>query len=421
MVGFTFNGVNTTTALGLTLVMGALIPALIYVLMRQLGSPYIFALIASVLFILCGQAIQSSIVIMADIPSLFWAILSAVVLIHYTKSEQVGWMLLAGFILALASVTRWLYLILALPYALIVLRMWGWRLRVKPIVGIMIVTGIVFIPQLIYSTTTPYPTFNHAWVEGWQIGNAFAHEFTNVDGYFNYPMVNWRFYGQVFYDVHYLAPVFTPFILIGVGALIRQRRFTWVILLLGWIILPYLFLVGIPYQNIRFPLIVMPALVMCVGIGMEAIYQWAKAHSMMRYVVAGSLLLISGIGVQQMVDKNQTLIPQFIENQQRDKQVAYWLSEWIPEGSTLYTFGITLTVQHYNPSYMVREIYYETPDTLQENWVQRQDDYLLLNVWQIENQWAGREPQIVYHWLDDTRGLTQLARYGNYTLFRIEG
>lgn len=421
MLGFTFTGAQATTALGLTLVLGALIPALIYVLMRQLGSTYVFAVISSVLFILCGQAIQSSIVIMADIPSLFWATLSAVILIHYTKSQQIWWVMLAGFIVAVASITRWLYLIFALPYALIVLRTWNWRLQIKPILGLILVTGIIFIPQLVYSTTTPYPTFNHAWVEGWDIGNVFAHEFTNVDGYFNYPMVNGRFYGQVFYDAYYLAPVFTPFMLIGIGRLIKQKRFRWLILLLGWMLLPYLFLVGIPYQNIRFPLIVMPAVVICVGIGMEAIYQSIESRSMMRYIVVGSLMLVGGIGMQQMVEKNQRLIPQFIENQQRDKQVAYWLSEWIPDDSTLYTFGITLTVQHYNPSYAVREVYYETPDTLQENWVQAQADYLLLNVWQIENQWAGREPQIVYTWLHEARGLTQLARYGNYTLFRIEG
>jgi hypothetical protein len=126
-------------------------------------------------------------------------------------------------------------------------------------------------------------------------------------------------------------------------------------------------------------------------------------------------------GFSQSVRKSRAMVDTFISNQQADKAVAYWLSDWVPADSTLYTFGITLTVQHYNPTFDVYEIFYETPETLAESWITNQDHYLLLNVWQIENQWDGREPQIVYYWLRDERGLTQLARHGNYTLFRING
>jgi hypothetical protein len=81
---------------------------------------------------------------------------------------------------------------------------------------------------------------------------------------------------------------------------------------------------------------------------------------------------------------------------------------------------LTLTLQYYTP-FDVHEIYYETPQTLAENWQHGRIDYLLINVWQIENQWEGREPQIAYHWLRDERGLTLIERYGNYTLFRVAG
>jgi hypothetical protein len=84
----------------------------------------------------------------------------------------------------------------------------------------------------------------------------------------------------------------------------------------------------------------------------------------------------------------------------------------------LYTFGLTLTLQHETP-FTVYELYYERPASLAAK--RGQNDYLLLNLWVIENQWQGREPYIAYHWLDDNRGLTRLERYGNYTLFRIDG
>ena len=58
-----------------------------------------------------------------------------------------------------------------------------------------------------------------------------------------------------------MAPLLFPNLvglaLIGLWALRRQR--VSLLILLGWGLLPYLFLAGIPYQNIHFPLIVMPA------------------------------------------------------------------------------------------------------------------------------------------------------------------
>jgi hypothetical protein len=87
---------------------------------------------------------------------------------------------------------------------------------------------------------------------------------------------------------------------------------------------------------------------------------------------------------------------------------------------TLYTFGLTLTLQHYT-TLNVYELFYETPATLDARWAHGKDDYLLLNVGNIEQQWNGREVQTVYHWLRDVRGLVKLGQYGSYTLFRVQG
>jgi hypothetical protein len=47
------------------------------------------------------------------------------------------------------------------------------------------------------------------------------------------------------------------------------------------------------------------------------------------------------------------------------------------------------------------------------------DDYVLVNVWNIQHQWEGFSPGIAYHWLLEHPGLTYLAWYRNYTLFRV--
>jgi hypothetical protein len=82
----------------------------------------------------------------------------------------------------------------------------------------------------------------------------------------------------------------------------------------------------------------------------------------------------------------------------------------------VYTFGLTLTLQHYTPLH-IREIFYETPQSLETEWGCH--DYLLLNLWNIEHQWAGQEPDTVYQWLRDKRGVLKIGQFGYYTLFRI--
>ncbi len=413
---FSVLGTKAETGQLVSILLGASLAPGVYILARQMSSGFLGAVAAGVLMAVCGQALQSSLVIMADIPALAWALLSAISLWVYLRGRSRCWLVMAAMLLALASITRWLYLVLVVPWgmALLFTKPARWRdiaLAATPAV-------VILSLQLLYSRASPYAAFNHAWVEGWSPQNAFQHEFVNVDGHFLYDMENWRFYAQPFHDRYYLSPVFAPFIIIGLLALIVLKRHTVWLMLAGWILIPYLFLVGIPYQNIRFPLIVFPAVALLVGFGMQAVFEWSKRWHILIGRVA--IVVLVAIGSVQTYVTAQETIETFIANQQHDKVVARWAAQQIPSDETVYTFGLTLTLKHYT-TLEVYEIYYESPETLDERWSHGQDDYLLLNVWNIENQWAGREPQIAFHWLRDRRGLVELGRNGNYTLFRVEG
>jgi hypothetical protein len=106
----------------------------------------------------------------------------------------------------------------------------------------------------------------------------------------------------------------------------------------------------------------------------------------------------------------------FVEHHQSEKAIVIWLDDKIPEDATLYTFGSTLTLDHYT-YYSIIEIFYESPNTLNQRWFRGRADYLLLNIWQIENQWQGRDPQANYHWFRDERGLIEIGKFHNLTLF----
>jgi 4-amino-4-deoxy-L-arabinose transferase-like glycosyltransferase len=419
--GFSILGASAAVGQLISLIMGAGLTPLVYILARQLGTGWLAALIAGLLMAICGQAIQSSIVLMADIPALFWALLSAVCLLHYvhTLSLKAQWLVLAAMCLALAMLTRWLYLTL-IPAFVVLLLVDRSRIRTAHLVVALFATGLLFTPQVIFSMTNPYPVLNHAWVQGWSPANVFSREFVNVDGQFSYEMVNAAFYAMPFYDAYYLAPIFLPFLFLGMLALRRERiRLAFV---LAWTLIPFGFLAGIPYQNIRFPLIMSTPIFVLVALGVEHAAKVlngrrSTVQKAVQYVLIGVVALI---GVGMSLAKANQIVSQFVENQMADKEVVAWAAAQLPDGAVVYTMGLTLPLRHALVGRgEVLELYYETPETLDRGWERGWADYLLINVWQIENQWQGREPQIAYHWLRDMRGFRQLGQSGYYTLFRV--
>lgn len=432
MFAFGMRGTNPIVAQAVSILMGAALTPLVYIIARQIGTNHLGSLTAAAVMTLCGQALQSSVVVMSDIPALFWATVSAMLLIRYLspnsplhqspKINRSVFLVLAAITLTFAALTRWLYLLLGLPFALAVLIHWHGRIRWRVTLIAILATGLVLLPQMLYSRTNLFPTLDHAWVEGWSPANAFQRSFTNIDGHFDYEKINAIYYAQPYYDLDYLSPLFTLFALIGLWTVARHGW--WLLIIFGgWALLPYLFLAGIPYQNIRFPLIVFPAVAILVGCGISAVTDWFRRTQFRgtKLTYATALLdIVILLGLWQMWGSANLLVTMFINNQQRDKLAAAWVGESLPPDATVYTFGLTLTLEHYT-TLKVYELYYETPQTLAQKWQHGRDEYLVLNVYNIETQWVGRDPQLDYHWLRDQRGLDQLGKFGYYTLFKIRG
>lgn len=415
-------GVQPIVAQSITLILGTALAPLVYFLARQLRVSKFGSLTSALVMTFCGQALQSSVVIMSDIPALFWGSLSSLCLVRYlntsTQASSTRWLRATVILLTFAIVTRWLYLLLIIPYTVATLVTWQGRIHWRDIFATVYIAGLVFLPQWLHSRTNPAPTINHEWVASWSPANTFSQSFNNSDGRFDYEKPNIIYYAQPYFDTYYLAPILTPFGVIGLYALWRKRSWQ-TYLITSWAIIPYLFLSGIPYQNIRFPLIVSPAVAILVGFGFDAfaslLHQVSKPK-LVQFFLTNVLILALGI----MWSRANETISVFITNQQRDKLVAQWASKYIPIDATVYSFGLTLTLKHYT-ALNVYELYYETPQSLAAKSTTFNTEYLLINVWNIENQWVGREPQLDYHWLRDERGIEQVGRYGNYTLFKIRG
>src|SRR5207253_2358974 len=90
------------------------------------------ALLSGALVALCGQLWQSSIVVMADTTGLALATVGAYALVRYAGQQKLAWLLVAAAAVAYATLCRWIYGLVGLPFA--VYALWA-IVRSSPVRG----------------------------------------------------------------------------------------------------------------------------------------------------------------------------------------------------------------------------------------------------------------------------------------------
>ncbi len=395
--------------------LGALCGVLLYIAARQFGLGVVGAFLGGLALSVSGQLMQSSVVIMTDVPALALSLIALTTMLQYRKSGKAVWLLIASGAIAWAGIMRWIYWIIWLPLGMI----WLWRIyethtfswRAIGLSGTVVL--VVVLPQVLYMSYSTTSSPNHPHLQAWSPSNWFKSSFDHIDGHFDYAQVNAVFYGRSFWDSgeFYLSPLLGGLAIIGCIYALKRHKFLLLISII-WALPPYLFLAGIPYQNIRFGLILAPIAALLVSAGIHAIFQYRQRH-----IAAGLLLVIPLVGIAHTYSHGIQTAQNFVQYHMREKAIAMSLAAYIPPEAEVYVFGLTLILQHETPL-NIYELYYETSETLAAT-LTDENAYLLVNVWVIENQWRGKPLQDTYYWLRDEVGLDIVARNGNYTLFRI--
>jgi hypothetical protein len=421
-LGFLITGQQPLGPQLISLMAGALVSLFAFLITYEIArqnqrSPKfsrLAALIAWAVTAACGQLIQSSMVIMADAAALMWASLSAYALLRYGSSRRSRWVALSACALAWATMTRWQYGSLALIWALYVVlnRPLRWR-DATLAAGIGILT---FSPQIIHTLQNPGGFIGHMWVQGWSINNAFALDFVTADGTFHYTQSPAIYYLQPLYNGYYLSPLLLPFLIIGILVLWRHLS---LIVLIGWSVSQYLFLAGIPYENIRFALAIFPPLAVLIGLGIAWMIFDLKMPVLLRIAVRPLVILVLVYSVVATLRAAVPMITDFVAAKNSDLASAQWIEQQIPEsGAAVYCLDLVLTMQHYTTLHPV-QIYEMTPELLSDQLQQNRPAYAVFNLWTTEHQWNGESPWIIYHWLLDQQGMVKIGTTGNYTLYRI--
>ncbi len=403
-----------------SLIAGALVSVLAFLLAHEVArrggySPRtarLAGVIAWMVTAVCGQLIQSSMVVMSDASALMWASLSAWALLVYGRTRRKRWIALSAFALAWATMTRWQYGSLVLPWALYVLLNPPFRWRHAALaVGMGMIT---LIPQIAHTIQNPAAFIGHEWVQDWSVQNTLAHDFVTDDGTFHYDQSPALYYAQPLYNVYYMSPLLLPLLILGLLLLIRSIL---IIPLLGWSLVQYAFLAGIPYENIRFALALFPPLAVCVGLG--AAWLMLEVKPYLRLMTVPLTIAVSLIGMFGTLRSAVPMINAFVAAKDADLSAARWIEQQIPEpGATVYCLDLVLTMEYYTALHPV-QIYEMTTATLADQLQHNRPAYAAFNLWTTEHQWHGESPWIIYHWLLDHPGMSKIGTFGNYTLYRI--
>lgn len=373
----------------------------------------------------CGQLILSSIVVMSDAPGLFWATASACALLHWERSasntplRRYG-LAIAAAALALAIFTRWVYVGLLLPFGLFTV-VAAHRAAQRTIVAsaksrlsalfpyalaafaLLSILGV----QLYQNAHSPAPVLRHGWLVHWNLLGAWHTSFDNPDGHFDYRIPPFIFYAAPLLHPLYLSPLLTGCALFGAW---RLRRSTALIVLGGWVLTLYLYLIGIPYENGRFGLAYFSPVAVLAGIGL---FQLALPRAGLgpRWALLTVSLVISAAFTYRSHAKFHLV------TEQQFSAIDYLRSRIQPP-ATVVTFGLSISLEHYTP-YKVVDLFMQSPDSLRPLVCGEISAYLYVDRNNIETQWLGRAPQENYRWLRDSIGLRQLGSQDNWILYRV--
>jgi hypothetical protein len=421
---FALDGVNIAAAQAVTLLAGALVAPCAYALTRALAAPpwrEIAGWTAGLLCALGGQLLQSSVVIMADAPALLWATLAAWLLVRYARQRNLLTLALAAVTAGLAVWTRWQNLLFAGAWFAAL----GWIAlhpdETKPrslpaggLTGLVVAAtlfGAVLLPQLLLGAAAQAPLAGQSWLEGWSPVNFFARSFETIDGHFEYPLPPLLFYAQVLAHPAYLFLLLTPFCLVGGGILARQarREAAPAILILGWVLAMFLFLAGIPYENFRFMLGLYVPVAVLTGLGVG--WVWTRwAHGWTRLLVAGSVAVSLLVA---LVWQPRVLAPVF-EIKQREQEQVHWLTQNAPPDATIWTLGLSGTFEIYT-SFHALELWQVSPHEI----IATAPSYLFIDTQNLDTQWQGHSPDMLYHALLAAQALHPLGESRGWTLFLV--
>jgi hypothetical protein len=409
-----------------SLLMGALVPVLTVLLVRELWPEDVaWALLAGALVAVCGQLWQSSVVVMADTTGLALATVSAVAVARYGRTPHWAWLAAASAALAWATLARWIYGLVAVPfgvYALIVL--FGdtdnARRRLAHAAVALGLAALILVPAvaqplvgLLSEPTQPAAFAGNFQVYSWSPLNALRRDFFTADGHLAYTQPNGVYYAIAPANLAYFGPLLAVWLLPGLWVARRWPARN-IVLIVGWAAIVYAFHAGAPWQNFRFTLAYLPPLAIVAAAGVLVAWRWLAPWRPLRALLAAGV----AIALLATTAASVRLVERFVDTKDQELGLVRWAQAETPPGTELFTFGPTLAFRHYS-SLPTFDLFDVSAADVRAVLGHSAPHYVLVDTTSLESQWLNQAPWRNYHLLRDDVGVTERGTHGSYTLYEV--
>jgi hypothetical protein len=316
-----------------------------------------------------GAVLRYSQVVMADALGMALAATAMYAATRFAQTGRSSWSIVGAVALGWGAITRWMVGLLALPIGGYFLLAWRARDpggaidRRRPLLAHLLVavtlTLAIVVTQLIELRNVPYAFFRHEWLEHWNAGNVMRSDFHTPEGHTHYRLPVGLFYVVRFAWPDYLFPTAAAFAVVGTATLIERRALATLALLVGWPLVAWLFLSGIPYENPRFLLPTLPAVGVLVAFGFGRLQKAivARFRPRRRWLPAAVLVASLGLGIAFGAREHAQHV---VARKNADLALVRWADQRIPTGGTLLMKGGSLIFEYYGAT-AVQDTYMFSP------------------------------------------------------------
>lgn len=362
-----------------------------------------FTIYLLITFLLSPFVLRNSLVVMADLLTVFFITASFYFLIDYLHKNQLKQIIFFFVFITFAFFTRYAAIVvLFLPLIIIVYQINKNNKLLHLFIPLLIVV-ILSIPHILLKATNPTGFLNHEWLNDWSTSNFFKSDFITQEGTQNYRFLN---------IIYSFSSLFFPtYLVFGLVLFVLSQRNLpnnkfWLISV-GIVLFNAVFLAGIPFQNQRYLLLSYPFVVIAIFPGFQRLTNVFVKRKVLFYSILSVMLIL------QIFYCIYYFKPVF-ERNILEKEIAGFINN-IPQ-KNIYAFDIDVSFKSYDVKKNVINMWKEKIPDFKPNSI------VVFNENKFKTQWADKNPMLNWNNLKSNYRLNVLKDFGNgWKIFEIGG
>ncbi len=338
--------------------------------------------------------LRGALFIMSDSLASMFCLLVIYFLFLFRRKSKAKDLWIAGFITVTAFFTRYPTIILLLFSWIFVVRNIFQPFKLKTILISIAIVAATTLLLLSFKNDNSRGLVTHQWLTEWSVFNSFSSSFITADGIEHDRMINILYaFISFFHPGYFIIGLFLlPFL--------RKKDFLQIEIkiLLASIVIYSFFLMGIPFQNLRFLMISFPLFSILLFPAFERMYAFVIKK---KFLCISIFTLFSLIQIALFI---YSFRPFYIQNKLEQKIANDIVSNYSPT-KEIYTFSIDPALQAYDVKNPICNLWQKTYDVFNKG------SLVLFNPDAFGEKWKGKNPMVNWDKMNRDNLLVELKAY----------